>query len=197
MKKIVAILLLILLTACKQDAKLVNPNGVWSDLELEELNYIVSEFDAILTTKYKTSSEKDAYIQFSKQNYKELAIPYYNEFGKLGDTLMQLQVFNKIWEKHQKSELNPNPDPEKFRLSLKSDYFKYLYTVGDKYKDVKEYAENIEVAEFISAPIVAGVSKNVDVFDLEDKNSRLIIAIHYLTLINEYFRETPMSRPDF
>jgi hypothetical protein len=103
LKKRILILFLIILSACKQESEIENPNGIWTEPKLTELNSIVSEFDQILTTEYKTDSEKKAYLEYSNNVFQNQIVPNLNGMEKLSFDLKKFVVFDKIWWKYTDS----------------------------------------------------------------------------------------------
>ena len=178
MKKQILILFLTVLSACKQESKIINPNGIWTETDLTELNTIVSNFDQILTTHYKTDSVKKAYLDYSNYVFKSGSTPILNGMEKLSSDLKNFEVFDKIWWKYS------NTDSQHFNLKTDSNYQKYLTEIGKSSDFIKVYADQVFAAADIQPSIIAGFAKNIENIDLTDKNNRLIFAIHYLTLIN-------------
>ncbi len=178
LKKRILILFLTILSACKQESKIDNFNGIWTEPELSELNSIVSEFDQILTTEYKTDSENKAYLEYSNNVLQNQIVPNLNGMEKLSSDLKKFVVFDKIWWIYTDS------NSEHFNLKTNSNYIKYLTEIGKKSDFIKNYADQLNQANDLLPSVVAGFSKNIENIDLTDKNNRLIFAIHYLTLIN-------------
>ena len=178
MKKHILILFLTILSACKQESKIENPNGIWTEPELTELNSIVSEFDQILTTEYKTDSAKKAYLEYSNSVLQNQIVPNLNGMKKLSSDLKKFVVFDKIWWKYTDS------NSEHFNLKTDCNYQKYLSEIGKTSNFLIDYADRINSAGDLQPSVIAGFAKNIKNIDLTDKNNRLIFAIHYLSLMN-------------
>jgi hypothetical protein len=178
LKKRILILFLIIVSACKQESKIENPNGIWTESELSELNSIVSEFDQILTTEYKTDSEKKAYLEYSNSVFQNQFIPDFNGMKKLSSDLKNFAVFEKIWWKYNALS------SESFNLKTNSNYCKYLTEIGKTSDFINDYADRLNQASDLQPSVISGFAKNIENINLTDKNNRLIFAIHYLTLIN-------------
>ena len=178
MKKLILILFLIIISACKQESKIENPNRIWTEPELTQLNSIVSEFDKILTTEYKTDSVKKAYLEYSNSVFQNQILPNLNGMKKLSSDLKKFVVFDKIWWKYT------NSNTEHFDLKTDSNYEKYLTEIGKKSDFIKDYADLFNAAGDIQPSVIGGFAKNIENIDLNNKNNRLIFAIHYLTLTN-------------
>ena len=178
MKKRILILFLTILSACKQESEIQNPNGIWTETELNELNSIVSEFDRILTTEYKTDSDKKAYLAYSNNVFQNQIVPNLNGMEKLSSDLKKFVAFDKIWWKYSVS------NTEYFNLKTDSNYQKYLIKIGKKSEFIKNYADRFNAASDLQPSLIASFAKNIETIDLTDRNNRLIFAIHYLTLMN-------------
>ena len=178
LKRRILIIFLIILSACKQESEIQNPNGIWTETELTELNTIVSDFDQILTDEYKTVTEKKAYLKYSNYVSQNNIIPILNGMEKLSSDLKKFVVFDKIWWKYT------NSNSEHFNLKTDSNYQKYLTEIGKTSDFIKDYANRFNSASDLQPSVVAGFSKNIENIDLTNKNNRLIFAIHYLTLLN-------------
>ena len=178
LKKHILILFLTILSACKQESKIENPNGIWTEPELTELNSIVSEFDQILTTEYKTDSAKKAYLEYSNSVLQNQIVPNLNGMKKLSSDLKKFVVFDKIWWKYTDS------NSEHFNLKTDCNYQKYLSEIGKTSNFLIDYADRFNSASDLQPSVIAGFAKNIKNIDLTDKNNRLIFAIHYLTLLN-------------
>tara|TARA_R110000823_G_C15934544_1_gene499817 strand:+ start:2082 stop:2645 length:564 start_codon:yes stop_codon:yes gene_type:complete len=178
LKKRILILFLILLSACKQESSIQNPNGIWTESELTELESIVSRFDQILTTEYKTDRKKKAYLEYSNYVLQNNVTPILNGMEELSSDLKTFVVFDKIWWKYSDS------NSERFSLKTHSNYLKYLTEIEGQSDLLNDYVERFNAANDLQPSVVAGFAKNIEDIDLTNKNNRLIFAIHYLTLIN-------------
>lgn len=178
LKKHILILFLTILSACKQESKIDNFNGIWTEPELLELNSIVSEFDQILMTEYKTDSEKKAYLKYSNNVFQNQIVPNIDGMEKLSSDIKKLVVFDEIWWKYT------NSNSEHFNLKTDSNYIKYLTEIGKTSDFIKDYADQLNSASDLQPSVTAGFAKNIENIDLTNKNNHLIFAIHYLTLIN-------------
>ncbi|UAB82308.1 hypothetical protein INR76_05990 [Marixanthomonas sp. SCSIO 43207] len=179
MKKTFLIALTLLILSCKTETKIENPNGIYSDAELIELNGMVSDFDEILTSKYKTENIVEAYHEFSKIVAEENRVPIPKGLEDLSDKVLDLKVFDKIWRKNIDQHV-----PGKFYLNSNGEYLSYLEYIGKKSEFINIYVDEYKSAHDILPSIIDGFSTNIKELDLTNKNYRLIFAVHYLTLIN-------------
>ena len=168
------IILLTIISACKQESNIDNPNGIWTDSEISELKSIIYEFDQILTSEYKTNSE-EAYTLFSKIIIEEGGIPDLNGFKRISTEIKNSEVFDKIWIISEGSLV----------LKYNSHYQKYLKELGKKSNLINFYSERFESSGGIQPSMTASLLQNIKKLDLKDKNHKLIFAVHFLTLFNQ------------
>ena len=178
MKKQILLIFLTIFSACEQQSKIENPNGIWSDKELAELDKIVYNFDEILTNKYRANSIENAYLEYSNFVSENNMTPILPGMEKLSTDLKEFVVFDKIWWKFTDSST------ESFNLKTDSNYIKYLTEVKKQSDFINDYAASVNAIGDLQPSVVAGFAKNIKNIDLTDRNNRLIFAIHYLTLIN-------------
>ena len=185
MNKIILILILTIFSACEKQTEIENPNGIFTKSDVNDLNWIITEFDNILKTEYKTNNVNKAYKDYSNEVWKSLTeeqppyIPIPNGMQLLSKKAQDLKVFSKIW-----SIWKDTPDDiEVYNIGQKP-YLTYLKVRGTQSDFIKDYAQRLILAGDINPSVVAGFARNIENIDLENKNNRLIFAIHYLTLIN-------------
>ena len=173
---------ILFLTSCvnSKESEIENPNGIWTEPELVELNSLVSEFDQILISEYKSESITKAYVEFSNSALNDMAIPDLIGYDKINSVAKNLKIFDKIWKKHTDSITNKNH----FSLKYNSNYQKYLKGVGENSEMIKDYADKFEYTGDIAPSVVAFLLQNIEKIDLNNKTTRLILTIHYITLIN-------------
>lgn len=172
------------MSSCKSSKLLEidNTNKIWSDNELIELNSIISEFENVLMIEYKTQSEKEAYKQFSKFVVTNGFYPEIENYEDLFSKVKDFEVFHKIWQLQIVSKTQKNH----FKLKYNSSYQEYLESFGEKSEFIRMYADKFEYTGGISPSENAYILQNIDSIDLNNKNIRLILAIHNITLINRY-----------
>ena len=185
LEKTILILIVTIFSACEKPAEIENPNGIFTKSDISDLNWIITEFDSILKTEFKTNKVNKAYKDYSNEVWKDLSneqppiIPTPNGMEIFSKKVQNLKVFPKIW-----SIWKENPDDiEVYNIGQKP-YLTYLKVRGTKPDFIKEYAKSLSLTGDINPTVVAGFARNIENIDLENKNNRLIFAIHYLTLIN-------------
>lgn len=183
MKKTILILILTIFSACEKPAEIENPNGIFTKSDISDLNWIITEFDKILESEYQTNVVEKAYKDYSSEVWKGLSeeqpayIPIPNGIDSLTRKVKKLAVFPKIW-----STWKGKPEDSEVYNIGQEPYLTYLKELGNKSDFIKDYAQRLSNSKDIMPSVVAGFAKNIDNINLKDKNSRLLFAVHYLTL---------------
>lgn len=165
--------------SCINKQKLKNPDSLFSEQELSELNSLVCEFDELLIKKYDSKDAASAYLKYSKHNWDKLkensSIAYLREIDTLYYEVIDFQICNQIWEID-----TLNRSIKYFKT--KGKYFEFLKLIGKEYEIINKYV--IEVSEMgdISPNLITMFAAEIELDALRSKNVRLIFAIHYLTL---------------
>lgn len=181
MRKTTLITVLILTFSCTEKESFNNEENYWSDEDINELKYIVETYDDVLTIAYSTSNEKEAYISFL--NTFSASIKMKGAFiapNGLDIDITKLKVFDKIWKIFPKDEL----DNYSANFFPKSIYFDYLESVSKNSDFIEKYIYSFEKANDLTPSAINYFAENGKEMDLSDLNYRLIVALHYLTLMN-------------
>jgi hypothetical protein len=98
-----------------------------------------------------------------------------------------------IWERDSPSGTFKYSDTLKYidYNRINSKYPKFLKELGKEYELIKNYSESLETSGGIS-PIMIGdilIIKKHHQYDLNDIRLQLVLAIHYLTLNDQYERK--------
>lgn len=178
-RKIFVVVIFVLIVSCTSETNISNPNGLFSEVELSELNQMVDAFDHILVQGFDTKLVVDAYMEFSIIVEEEISPTLPSGMEALGLKVMDYKVFSKIWRHYAVDNRNKG----KYNIYGTSDYIKYLKRLGEDSDFLQVYAQNLKDAGDISPALIAGFAVNIELLDLTDRNNRLVFAIHYLTLI--------------
>ena len=65
----------------------------------------------------------------------------------------------------------------------------FLKKAGKKDEFIKDYHEAVEAAGGPPPFLISGITKYRDLLDIEDTKVKFVIAIHYLTLNDQYKRK--------
>lgn len=198
MKKISQILVLIILVSCSnnnhQELKSSQiAKSVFTNNEIRDLKIIMDFFtEQISDSEYKNNGEcYQRFFERMKNNSDsgifEIKIPFENQtqmYEKISDTTFKnIWVLNKSWKRDSPHTLK--------HIGIKYDckYVDFLELLGKEYEVVSNYYKGFMSCGDICPTMVADVLINYDQYDIQDERIRLLIAIHYLTLNDQYKRK--------
>ncbi len=172
---------------------------IFEDTEIRNLSKILQFFEEQICTNQQIDNEKisDCYKAYLKQLSKavetgciEINIPF--EEQKKMYKAIDTSTFNQIWY-IGKQRFPDSPKTFKYFTLYHNGkhvkYLKFLKAVGDKNEIIKDYYEALRSVGSISPTSVAHLLKSYQLYDVSDIKIRLIIAIHYLTLNDQYERK--------
>ncbi len=181
MIKIILIGILIFTFSCAEKKSFNNDGNYWSDEDINELNHIVEIYDAVLTAAYLTSDEKEAYISFSRAFVVSIKIKgAFIAPNGLDIDITKFKVFDKIWKRF------PGNEFEDYSINFypKSQYFDYLESISKNSGFIEKYIDSFDKANDLTPTAIIFFAENVQEMNLSDLNYRLVVALHYLTLMN-------------
>jgi hypothetical protein len=167
----------------------------FSAQEINELQKILDFFDSELCEKsskdlaecyesffskvLKESETGDVYVKFPYSEQTEL----YREL----DTAM----FNEIWA-YGKTWTHDVGDTLKYMdLNTQGSFQLLLKDIAKYNEGIKYYHEALLAVHGISPSMVGNIAYNASNYDISKSEIRLIIAIHYITLYDPFFRKEP------
>jgi len=202
MRKIIQLLSLLILLSCSNSSNLdlqSNPTieSVFNESEIQDLSRILNFFNdqicsiqevdrADLKYCYKSYFERLKRTEESGGDI-ELNIPY-NKQQELY-TKINKSTFDEIWN-FGKTYNRRSPDTLKFMsLNYNGKYVKFLKEFSRENETMKYYYEQFEDAGCISPNLVASLLWGYEYYDISDIRMQLVVAIHYLTLNDNYKRK--------
>ncbi|MCK5676954.1 MAG: hypothetical protein KAH72_00555 [Flavobacteriaceae bacterium] len=199
MKKITYIIVLIISTSCgSYDLKqksLKYSKGLNQSFEKKEINdlyKILNFFDNQIMSSFKSKSMIESYDLFNVKDLelKDEGLIFGNiPFSKQKELYSSINksTFNEIWNLGKSFKENGRESSIVF-IRTDGKYANYLQELGLKNNFIKIYIETIKNYNDIPPPLFYTITENYKNFDITDENIRLMIAIHYLTL-NDNFHE--------
>lgn len=174
-----------------EDSKIVNQ--VFDKREIHDLQKILSFFDGQIMSSFKGKSLLDSYDLF---NEKELELK--NEgliFGNISfsdqqklNSKIKETTFKEIWDLGKILDIDEIGSKQSFLfINPNGKYISYLKKLGLKNKFIEDYSNIVSQNYDIPPSLVYVITDNYNKIDVSDENIRLMIAIHYLTL-NDNFR---------
>ena len=189
--RIVLLLFLSIFCSCKTNYDDSNLRAHFTQEEIKDLHKIVDFFKIEVCNTPNTdikecfqeiSADHEAGIYFLEQIDFEKQKTLYNSISK--------STFNKIWGYCKSTSDRGATYMEYLCPRHDSKYQKYLQSVGKNYPFINQYVKNLRETgafsslEFTLDQIAYG---KIDM-DLKDPDIQLIIAIHFLSLHDEYSR---------
>ncbi|MFY7709405.1 hypothetical protein ACOSQB_02155 [Tenacibaculum sp. MEBiC07804] len=98
-------------------------------------------------------------------------------------------TFKEIWSFQQSLPIRERKDTLKYLgLNYNGKYRKFLNESGNENKAIKNYAQAFNVNADLGPSMIAELGMNYKTFNTQDLKTKLIIAIHYLTLNDQNWR---------
>lgn len=201
MKRIYQIIALIVLIGCsttsQEDLKSNSTiTTVFNESEIRDLTKILEFFNEQICATQQVDIIKlsDCYQSFFKRMAEaektgniEIKIPFeeqQNLYNQINES-----TFNEIWN-FGKSWNRNSPDTLKYiRFRYNGKYVKFLKELSNDDKIIKNYHDSFEAAGDISPSMIAGLLMNYDYYNINDLRVRLVVAVHYLTMNDQYERK--------
>ncbi len=116
------------------------------------------------------------HIQFENQ------LEIYKEFND--STFYQIWAFGKSWTRE-----NPNDTLKNVYFRWDGKFMNFLKKAGKKDEFIKYYHKSVIAAGAPGPSLIGGIIYSYDQLNIEDVKVKFVIAIHYLTLNDEYKRK--------
>ena len=197
MKQLLIIGLILGLTNCSigqqklSDDKIIKKS--FSETEIQDLQLLYDFFNkSICDSNRDLENCYDNFFKKVKQAADSgsmyLHIPFKNQleiYKKFKDsTFYQIWAFGKSWT-HE----NPNDTLREVYYRWDGKFMNFLKKAGKEDEFIKAYHESAEATGGPGPAIIAGIIMNYDKLNIEDIKVRFVIAIHYLTLNDQYKRK--------
>ena len=199
MRQIILLILLSTIISCSpKDEKIGNNltiKSVFNSSEIKDLEKILMFFETQICQNENgfTENVQNCYQSFFIRMEKaeeigsiDLKISFksqqrlYKEIDSA--TFNQIWIFNRSWKKN-------SPDTLKsMTYNYNGKFVRFLETFAKEDEVVKEYYTSFQSAGDIGPSMVASLQKLHKDYDTHDMRIRLLIAIHYLTLNDQYLR---------
>ncbi|WP_299680905.1 hypothetical protein [uncultured Tenacibaculum sp.] len=201
MKKIIYTLLFLVLINCSTKKE---SNSLYSDTliqktftknEIKDLQKILDFFNSEIC-KSAQENINDCYLNYCSKIRTEIKkhgmYKVHIDFQKQYEIYKQINsnTFSEIWLFQQSLPLRERKDTLKYLgFNNNSKYIKFLNEYGKENKAVKDYVNSFNIASDFGPSMISQVIMNYEAFQIEDIKSKLLIAIHYLTLNDQNLRK--------
>lgn len=170
--------------------------ALFNETEINDLTKIQSFFDKSIGSKVNENEEnlEKLYTNFFLQNSdieKASDFKLSINFGEQKELYNQLdkRTFDDIWVIGWLTKMDSNDTLKIIQLNRQGKYVELLKTIGEQDSTINNYYNSLEIAGDISPSMFADLIKNHKNYNLKDPKIRLIIAIHYLTLNDQFERK--------
>ncbi len=169
---------------------------IFNKREIKDLDRLVNFFETQICSGQKTNkiNIQECYERFFKKM---------NQSEKAGEIILNIsfaeqkivydqiskKTFDEIWEQGWKIRNNNDVRLKFYGLKTKGKYVEFLKEFGLVNSFVHEYHSSLQIAGDISPSMFAGTIKRFKEFDISDPKIRLLIAVHYLTINDNYKRK--------
>lgn len=168
----------------------------FNSTEINDLTKIQRFFDKSigLTKSDKQEDLERVYTDFFLQNaYIEKISDFklsinFNDQKELYNQLDQ-KTFNNIWTISWSTKWGSNDTLKHIKLNHQGKYVEFLKASGEHDSVINNYCNSLEIAGDISPTMVADLIKNYKNYKVNNPKIRLLIAIHYLTLNDQFERK--------
>lgn len=199
MKYLLIIGILLALTNCSVSQDILEDNKTFkqtfSKTEIQDLQLLFDFFNESICSDRETQDLTNCYQDFFTRMEKseetgeiQLNISF-DEQQKIYDEFSD-STFNEIWTLCCWRVFRENP-MDTFRMvyiNLEGKYFEFLKKTGDNDKVINQYFQTLQTAGDLTPSLIAGLLVNHKYYNIEDIRVKLIVAIHYLTLNDQFNR---------
>jgi len=201
MKKIIYIIITTILISCTSSEKLELKSNksiseTFNESEIKDLQIILNFFNEQIcdSKKLNNDSLNKCYEKYCSEIKSEMNLK--GGFNPKIDYKKQLELyekinkenFNKIWKIGKSYNLRTKENFKDLELNYNGKYLDFLKKYGEENKTIHSYYESIKNSGDISPSTSAILILNYKLFEPSDIRSKLIIAIHYLTLNDDFNR---------
>jgi len=186
------LVLIIFLHSCNATKEDIE-NTSFSEKEKQTSMNLLKEFDNLLIAKIGGGSIDKAYLTYSNSlknsksvnDFLEKEKLYNEQYLKIIDKYKKTDFFKEVWtlkygfNNNTKDTIIVNLD-----INPQGRYLDFLNIKSINKLVLKDYIMSIKECNCIPPSIIAGFPNVINEFDINNEEDRLIIAIHYLTILS-------------
>ena len=200
MKKVTYILIVLFLISCTPESiGSLNSDTLikktFNKSEIKDLQKIIDFFNnEICNSNYENLNECYQNYCSKRKKQVELNVEFNTNinFEKQQKLYSKIQnnTFKEIWSFQKSLPIRERKDTLKYlSFNHNGKFVEFLKQYGNENKKIKNYYESFLMFRDISPSMFAGVLMEFEDYDIKDIRSKLIFAIHYLTLNDQNLRE--------
>ena len=202
MKKIIYIIITVILTSCSTSESIELKSNktiseTFNESEINDLQIIFDFFNGQIcdSNKLDYNSLNECYEKYCSEIREQQKTE--NQFNPKVDFEQQLEMykninkstFNQIWGLSKSWNYKTSDTLKYLGLNTVGKYNMFLKKYGEENKPIFEYYENFNAAGDISPSMNASLIMQYELYDISDLRTKLIMAIHYLTLNDQIYRK--------
>ena len=200
MKKLTYILIAFFLTSCflERNNELSSDNLInetFNKSEIKDLQHILDFFNNEICNS-NIENLNDCYanycLKIKTQIEKTVAFNTNLNFEKQRKLYNQIsnKTFKEIWRFQKSLPIHEEKDTLKYLgFNYEGKYRKFLNEYGKENNAVKKYGESYNVSADLGPSMIAELSMNYESFKINELKTKLLIAIHYLTINDQSWRK--------
>ena len=192
--------LLLVVNSCNSNKSIPVYMKFFNEKEKQELTIITTLWNNLLTNSFNTQDTNLAFQRYlyyvdESDGAKMLIRRIYdrferNDLNRTLDSIKELDIFKKIWKANKMRYNGNEKDSITILMGFNQDgvYYRYLKKLYDKNQKKYFYWDALETAGggIMPANLEGGFQKTA-YNNLSDENFKIIITIHYITLLLNYY----------
>jgi hypothetical protein len=200
MKQLLILTFILTLISCSRTDEKLGDNqtvkSIFDNSEIQDLEKILTFFEHQIC-KTENISPDNALICyesfFSRMDKAEesgdidIQIPFENQIELYNQ--IDTSTFNQLWTINWSWKFGALDSLKSITFNYKGKYARFLESFGTENKIIKDYYESFQAAGDISPNMVIRLLKMYKDYDTKDIRIRLLVAMHYLTMNDQYKRK--------
>jgi hypothetical protein len=192
------LILIILLSNCGSRTQELRTNStiqeVFNTIEINDLNKILTFFEnEICSDLIEVTEINKCYINFFstlRSAVKDGEFPININFEKQREMYSELSdsTFMNIWTINKSFKFKSKDTLQSIGYLYDGKFAKLLEATGKDYPMIKGYSETFKETGDITPSLTANFIINYSKLNLNDPRIKMIVAVHYLTLNDQYLR---------
>jgi hypothetical protein len=200
MKQLLILTFILTLISCSRTDEKLGDNqtvkSIFDNNEIQDLEKILTFFEHQIckTENIPSDNALICYESFFSRMDKaeesgdiDIQIPFENQIELYNQ--IDTSTFNQLWTFNWSWKFGAPDSLKSITFNYEGKYVRFLESFGKENKIIKDYYESFQAAGDISPNMVARLLKMYKEYDTKDIRIRLLVAMHYLTMNDQYKRK--------
>ena len=205
MKQLLLLTFILTIVSCSRTDEKLRDNqtikSVFDNKEIRDLEKILTFFEYQICKIENINSDnvlicyESFFIRMDKAEESgdiDIQVPFENQM-ELYDKI-DTSTFNQLWTFNWSWKFGSPDSLKSITFNYEGKYVRFLESFGRENKIIKDYYDSFQAAGDISPNNVAKLLKMYKDYDIKDIRIRLLIAMHYLTMNDQYKRKEKYVR---